>query len=452
MGKISIRNLKVWLENTVWGEVFSKDEEGIGRKHIITAGIMSTIFNAFISGTFYTGFLLAMGIDIVNIGIISSITLVTGFFNIFSPMVLNRFKTRKKFLIFVRLTYHAVNILGITLLPFLPLGTGGKIVLLCVFVFISGTIVNVTSPGWSAWHVVYLGDNTMRTKYLSLQMVINGAVSALTVLISGQLANFVTSLGEEMEITFIVILRLIGFVLAMFEVYYLTRPREPEYHSTGSGTSFLAIFREPFRYKIFLATVIVVFVWNFASYVSSSAFSAYVLDTLKISYGEITVIDSLYSIFLFLLVPFWRKYIAQHSMFTALIITMLAYGVTFLFPLFFTPENAHVLYPTMRIVQHIFGTGLNLAFGNLPWVHMPNKDRTTCLAFYSLAANIFALLGQIVGTSIIAADSGHVHNILFLQLDSVQLLLLIQTIIVFVIVVYIAVMRKKLEEPGDEQI
>ena len=292
----------------------------------------------------------------------------------------------------------------------------------------------------------------MRTKYLSLQMVINGAVSAATVLISGQLANWITSMGEEMEITFIVILRLIGFVLAMFEIYFLTRPKEPEYHSTGSGTSFIAIFREPFRYKVFLSTVIIVFVWNFAAYVSSSAFSAYVLDTLQISYGEITVIDSLYSIFLFLLVPFWRKYISQHSMFKALIITMAAYAWTYMFPLFFTPENAHFLYPTMRILQHIFGTGLNLAFGNLPWVHMPNKDRTTCLAFYTLFSNIFALCGQVVGTSIIAADGNHVHKILFLQLDSVQLLMLIQTCIVALIVLYIAIMKKKLEAPGDELI
>lgn len=452
MKKIGIKSLKLWLDNTVWGEVFSKDEDGKTRGNIIMSGVMSTIYSAFISGTFYTGFLLAMGIDIVNIGIISTITLITGFFNVFSPMVLNRFKQRRKVLLITRLIYHVVNILGITLLPFLPLSTNGKIVVLCAFVFISGSIVNIMSPGFSAWHIGYLGDNNLRTKYLSLQMVINGVISALTVLISGQLATFVTSFSEELEITFIVILRILGFVLAMFELYYLTRPKEPEYHNTGSGTSFISVFRDPFRYKIFLATVVIVFMWNFAAYVSSSAFSTYVLSTLNISYGEITFIDSLYSIFLLLLVPFWRKYIAKHSMFKALLMTMFCYGVTFLFPVFFTVENAPVLYPAMRLVQHFFGTGLNLAFGNLVWVHMPVKDRTTCLAFYTMMTNIFALIGQVVGTSIVAAAGDHMFSLGFISIDSVQLLMFIQTCVVMLIVLYIGVMRKKLEQPGDETI
>ncbi len=452
MAKIGIKNIKSWLGNGMFGEVFGSDEYGKARRVILMSGIMSTVFNAFITGTFYTGFLLAMGIDIVNIGIISTITLVTGFFNVFSPMFLNRFKQRKKVLIITRLTYHIVNILGITFLPFLPLSTSGKIVLLCVYVFISGTIVNVTSPGFSAWHINYLGNNDMRTKYLSLQMIINGAVSAITVLVFGQVATFVTSLGEEKEILFIVILRLCGFVLALFEVYFLTRPKEPEYHATGSGTSFIAIFREPFRYKTFLATIVVAFGWNFACYISSSAFSAYVLDTLQISYGEITLIDSLYSIFLFLLVPFWRKYTAQHSMFKVLLITMFFYGVTFFFPVFFTQGNAAVLFPVMRIIQHVFGTGLNLAFANIAWIHMPVKDRTTCLAFYTMCNNIFALIGQVTGTSIVAAAGDKTFTLLFFQMDSVQLLMFIQTVLVMLIVLYIALMKKKLEQPGDELI
>lgn len=454
MKKVNLQrmNLKQWLRNSTWGEVFSQDEEGRARGSIIMSGVMGTIYNAFITGTFYTGFLLALGIDIVNIGVISTISLITGFFNIFSPMFLNRFKSRRKLLIITRLIYHTVNILGVTILPFLPLSTDGKIAMLCIFVFIAGSIANITSPGFSAWHIVYLGNNQMRTKYLSLQMVINGTVQAVAVLLSGQLATFVTSFGAELEITFIVILRLVGFVLAMVEIFFLVRPKEPEYHNSETGTSLIAIVRDPFRYKIFLMTVLIVFVWNFAAYLSSSAFSAYVLGTLKITYSEITIIDSLYCVFLFLLIPFWRKYLANHSMFKVLIFNMALYGMGWWIALFFTKENAFVLFPVLRIAQHIIGTGLNLTFGNLPWVHMPVKDRTTCLAFYSLMANIFALLGQICGTAFIAATEDMTFDLMFLRIDSVQMLLLIQSLITLVIVGYICVMRKKLEAPGDETI
>ncbi|MBQ1985996.1 MAG: hypothetical protein II230_06795 [Clostridia bacterium] len=96
-------HLKSKIENSdmvrMWKEVFSKEEYGIARKNMILSGIMATLANSLAGGTFYTGFLLAMGIDIVNINVIGLITLVTGFFNMFSPMLLNRFRHRKKLLI-----------------------------------------------------------------------------------------------------------------------------------------------------------------------------------------------------------------------------------------------------------------------------------------------------------------------------------------------------------------
>lgn len=449
MKRISLRH---WMQNSTWGEVFGRDEDGRARYAVLMSGVMGTIYNAFIAGIFYTGFLLALGIDIVNIGVVTTISLITGFFNIFSPMFLNRFKKRKTLLLVTRLIFHIINILGVTLLPFLPFSLNGKILTLCILVFVSGAIVNITSPGYSAWHMHYLKDDQMRTKYFSLQMVINGAVQAVTVLLSGQLANFVTSFNADLEVTFIVILRIIGFILSLVEIYYLVRPKEPEYHNTGTGTSPAAIVREPFRYKTFLMTIVIVLVWNFASYLTASASSPYFLNTLEVSYGEITFIDSLYCLFLFLLVPMWRKYLAHHSMFKVLIFNMLLYGVDLWITLFLTRENAYYLYPVLRITQHIISTGLNLTFANLPWVHMPVKDRTTCLAFYTLVTSIFALLGQVAGTAFLAATEGRAFKLLFLQVDSVQMLWFMQSILILLVVGYVCIMRRKLEAPGDEVI
>ncbi len=445
-----MKKLKQMLDTSVFRVVFSKDEMGRGRFYVLMSGILGTVFSAFVSGTFYTGFLLAMGIDIVNIGIVTSISLITSFFNLFSPMLLNRFPKRKKLLIITRIGYHVFNILGITLLPFLPLSVNGKIVMVCVCVFISGAISNLTAPGYSTWHISYTPTDEMRTNFFSLQMIINGVVSAAVVLISGQVANIVTALGHE--VGFIVVLRIVAFAVALFEVYCLTRPREPEYKQTGTGTSFVAIFREPFRYKFFLLTVVIVFVWNFSAYLSSSAWSAYVLDTLRISYGEITLIDSLYCIFLLVLVPQWRKYLGHHSLLRVLMLGMLTYVPTLLLAVVSTPANAFWIYPVMRILQHINGTCLNLCMTNLPWYHMPLKDRTTCLAFYTLCANLFAFLGQVCGTAIIAAAGDKTYRILpFLELGGVQMTLLLQSGLVLLIVLYIALMRRRLESAKDAE-
>ena len=446
MRKISFRNI---FSSLAWTDVFSKDEPGIARKNMILSGVMATLANSLAGGTFYTGFLLAMGIDIVNINVIGLITLVTGFFNMFSPMLLNRFRHRKKLLIGLRLAVLVFNNLAITVLPFIPLSVGSKIVLLCCFVFITGSINTIVAPGFSAWHMEYMGDNDTRTKYITLQIIINAAVSSVTMLVSGQLANFITSLGDEMEITFIVILRLISVLLVLSDIYFQTRPKEPVYHNTGTGTSLIAIFREPFRYKMFMMTVSIAFIWNFSFYLTVSAFSAYVLDTLQLSYGMVTSVGSLNIICLLLLAPLWRRFIARYSMFGTLIVTMLAQGCTYLMVLFFTPENVAILYPIMCITQYIIGGGLNVAFSNLQWIHLPVKDRTTCLAFYTFASNIFALLGQLFSTAVLAWGEGKTFSLLFIHMDSMQLLMLIEACTVFAVVFYIMLLRKKLEAPDE---
>ncbi len=441
--------LKSKIENSdmvrMWKEVFSKEEYGIARKNMILSGIMSAFAGSFASGTFYTGFLLAMGIDIVNINIIGIIAFITGFFTFFSPMVLNRFKSRKKLLIGSRLTVLLFNNIAITVLPFIPLSENSKIVLLCIFSFITGAINTIVTPGFSAWQIGYMGDNETRTKYLTLQTIITSTISSVTVFLSGQLASLVTSLGEKQEITFIVILRVVSVLFVLLDIYFQTRPKEPEYHNTDGGTSVAAIFRDPFRYKKFMLTCVVIFLWDFSFYISYSGFATYLLDTLHLSYGTITAVGSLNVFGVLFLTPLWKRFMDHHSMAATLIVTMLIMNSSYLITLFFTPTNVGWMYPIMGILQHIINGGLGVALTNLQWMHLPEKDRTTCLSFSSLVRSIVSLLGQLLGTFIIARCAGKHVGVLFLQLDGVQITMLVEAVIVMVIVVYIFALRKPLE-------
>ena len=170
---------------------------------------------------------------------------------------------------------------------------------------------------------------------------------------------------------------------------------------------------------------------------------------MQISYGMVTSVGSLNIICLLLLAPLWRKFIDRYSMFGTLIVTMIAQACTYLMTLFFTPDNINLLYPIMCITQYIIGGGLNVAFSNLQWIHLPVKDRTTCLAFYTFASNIFALLGQLVGTWVIAFTGDRKYSLGILQMDSMQLLMFIEAITVFAVVLYIVLLRKKLEAPDE---
>ena len=90
-----------WLS---FSDIFNlKDEEAKGRTIVLTSSILTTIYNVFITGIFYTGFLTMYGMSITDTGIITFIPYIANMFSIFSNKILSRFVHPKKILILFRL-------------------------------------------------------------------------------------------------------------------------------------------------------------------------------------------------------------------------------------------------------------------------------------------------------------------------------------------------------------
>ena len=71
-----------WLS---FSDIFNlKDEEAKGRTIVLTSSILTTIYNVFITGIFYTGFLTMYGMSITDTGIITFIPYIANMFSIFT--------------------------------------------------------------------------------------------------------------------------------------------------------------------------------------------------------------------------------------------------------------------------------------------------------------------------------------------------------------------------------
>ena len=76
-----------------------KDDHAKGRLISLGSSLITSMYNVFITGIFYTGFLSMYDISITGVGIISFIPYIASCFSVFSPMVLRRFKKRKGILL-----------------------------------------------------------------------------------------------------------------------------------------------------------------------------------------------------------------------------------------------------------------------------------------------------------------------------------------------------------------
>ena len=86
-----------------FSDIFNlRDDEAKGRTINLASNLLTALFNVFITGIFYTGFLTMYGISITGAGIVTFIPYIANIFSIFSSKVLAKFKNRKRAIILKR--------------------------------------------------------------------------------------------------------------------------------------------------------------------------------------------------------------------------------------------------------------------------------------------------------------------------------------------------------------
>ena len=109
--------------NAIWSQLRLiygwKDEKRKGRSISLISTLLTSFYNVFITGIFYTGFLSMYEISLVGVGIITFISPLANCFSIFSPMVLERIQKRKWLLAGAKIYYYFMIIIATNLMPLL---------------------------------------------------------------------------------------------------------------------------------------------------------------------------------------------------------------------------------------------------------------------------------------------------------------------------------------------
>lgn len=429
-----INRIKITFRNSTFYSLFNfSDQYAKGRSCMLLSNILVTIVNTMTTGVFYTGFLLANDINMVDIGVLGFIPFLTSIFSIFSPMILEHFPKRKTILTISRIVFYALNIFGITVVPMLHLGHNATYFIFIVIVFLAHSTNFLFTSGYSVWQVNFIPEN-VRANYFSFQQIISGAMSAVTVLASGFITDSVKSSGNQLQV--MTIMRLVAFVVAIVECIVLALPKEYEYSKTTS-ISIRSLILTPFSHHKFIAIMALVFMWNFGSYLSLAAFDVYIIDTVQVSYTMISLINASYSLFLITFAPMWKKILSRNDWLKTFAIAALMHAPTVFLNGFVNPFNYVWLYTTMRLCQHFIGVGLNLTFANMAYLHLPDKDQTHCMSFFVLITNVAAFTGQLTGTSFIAATPNFSLNLFGYAYSNVSVLVWAQAAIIVLIAVMI---------------
>lgn len=399
-----------------------RDDAAKGRTMELLDLILTPFYTSLISGTFYTSYLILYGMSVAEMGILNFIPFLGNFFNLFSPLVLSRFRKRKGVLLAAKAFYYSVIVVGVNLIPVLVAGDRARLVWLAAVLFLANSGYALFSPGFTNWfYRFYPEDMERRSWHVMYQQIFNVLSSGIASLLCGSLADLIS--GTDMEAAFIIGIRYFAILLVLLDVLLLSGMREPPLAET-SGLSLGKQLLLPLRYPYFVRCLVLIFVWNYFAYLPSGVWGNHLRVHLGYSFTTLSIAGVIQSLSMLLLTGLWRRILPRFSWIKTFGIAVLMF-VPFYFAEFFLGPEHSMLYLLLCILKNIPYVGITLAYSNLLYLNLPKENAMVHLSVFSFANNLFIMLGMLTGT-LLTSITGDVPAVLFsCNFYSVQLVQLI---------------------------
>lgn len=434
-----------------------RDPDARGRVCVLIYTVVEYFLVYITSGIFYTQFLQSYGVDITGVGILNFVPFLASMFVFFTPGLLNRFPKRRWLLAVCKLLYYLLNVVGLTLLPAVILDCNTLLLCMIAVSFLASLFNVIATAGYSAWHIRFQPEE-VRAYHLTVSQFLNAMISGILMLTAGWLC-------DHLPEWFVPALRYFAFGLGVVNIVFLLLPREVEY-PVVRAPRFADILSIPLKHKKFMRTMLVVFLWQFATYCYSSQLNYYLLDTIGMTQTFYNIIIFLYGPFFMIFMNFWRKRIEKTSWFK-----VFAYALAIVAPLqilygLIQPGDITVklgslvmtvpqyipLALIVRLPQHFAGTGHNVAFANFQYINMPLTNRDCFTSFYQIVFNLGSLAGMLFGIVFTELTKDFSFTAFgYTYKTGTPLLTMICGAVQFIIVAIVLIGRKKLEPDADAE-
>ena len=270
--------------------------------------------------------------------------------------------------------------------------------------------------------------------------MISNFIALGTALISSLVADAFSA--SPYAYTIIIILRFVAFALALLELWFLLQPAEYPYEKSGDKVRFSDIFTKPFSHPKFMYTLLLMGLWTFFVDTSASSINYYLLNDVGVSYTFTFTLNMLYPFFILFLLKPVNRLIRQYGWLPMFAAGAILYAIPSFIYSFVTAANYLWLMPIVRLTQHAFGVLLNTAYSNVVYINMPESDRVSYLAFYSIFINALAFCGVLFGTWFVGTFPNLDLAIGALHFGKVQVLMWVESFgRAFVGVLTLAMMR-----------
>lgn len=413
-----------WFHNVKmsWFRVFQENRDGLvkSRRNLYASNLINTVISYLVATTFYTTLLLVLfrgepdSLRNEYIGNIAILQTAASFLQMVAPLILERMRSRKKFIIVMRCIYHFLEIIGLGIVPLLPFGIIAKANIFMVICGLISAVNALYTPGMQAWHI-YPVRNDIRSDYFALNSMSTAILANLVAMITGLILD--AAAIHQNEYIIILAARTISIPLVVIAMRKWWKIAEPEYPIGEKRPSFAKIMTVPFRYPKYLINTSIAALWALGSAAMGSYYSAYILSDGGVSYTLISVTNLFGMPLTLIFTPIWNQVARKVGLMRLMPIGMFLYSITYAINGLVTKDTT-ILYLLGSVYCCSVAPAYSLGVTNLMFDGMPKEGQSTCVAFYSTLTSLLTFVGAWIGKGFMKITEGKIVHIFGLELTN----------------------------------
>ncbi len=371
-------------------------------------GAGASVFLILIQGFIFTKIALEFGVDELLLGFLMGIQLLSQVFQIFVPMIINRLQKRKPFVIFFIALSRAFWPL---LLIMSLLGWANQEVFITIISlsFIFGAFAG---NAWTSWMRDLIPDSKMGS-FFGLRNLINTVVSLIFTWIFSRI------LENNPDIHGVRIVILIGFICAIWSIFFLSKQYDPPLKDSKSGNLFKYIVSDKNNIRLMVFGGF----WNFAVLFTAPFFSYHQIQNLNMSFSFLGYLSITFSGVMILSVILWGKLADKIGHKNILRIGVALASVVSIMWFFMAPQNLHVLMWVDAFLAGTAWSAINLSIFTLPLI-IGGRSAAVVYGFFSAFNGVFGFLGSVLGGVAAKYLSGYSFTLFELDMNGLQIMFL----------------------------
>lgn len=401
-------------------DILSDAEEQMSRKISIYEGCTARSILTLTSGAFLVGFAKFLGASDQITGIISAIPVLAGIITAFSPIVYEKMENRK--FITCLLCLIGRLLLGMMIIiPFIISAHVIQISLLIMTFFIANLFLSFTLPASQTWLLDITPEKIRGDYFGRRESIILGAVTIIA-LVMGQVLDKYDKTWNQL--TGFIILYIFVICAAITNFILFSSIKEPCNKVTRKKIEVKDIFTKPLKNRVYMVVVLLMTIWNIGFQFAAPFTSIYLLSSLKLGYGLITIMTVLASITSVLTVRLWGK-LADKRSWLYLMKLMIILQVICFFIWFFINNKTLFLLPVAHILGGATISGINISINNIQYSFSPKENKTIYMGFSFAVNGVFGFCGTVAGAYFVKNTESLLLNVVGFTIGNMQILFLV---------------------------